>query len=46
MTSHTATPCPPQSETETTGRLFDNWFDPLEAGFRVDRHPDRHLSPK
>jgi len=34
MTSHTTMPCLPQSEIETTGRLFDNWFDPIEAGLR------------
>ena len=34
MTSHSATPCLPQLETETRGELFDNWFDPIEAGLR------------
>jgi putative transposase len=34
MTSHSTTPCLPESEIETTGRLFDNWFDPIEAGLR------------
>jgi hypothetical protein len=34
MTSHNTTPCLPRSEIETTGRLFDNWFDPIEAGLR------------
>src|SRR5690242_18464191 len=34
MTSHITTPCLPQSEIETTGELFDNWFDPIEAGLR------------
>ena len=34
MTSHTTRPCLPQSEIETTGQLFDNWFDPIEAGLR------------
>src|SRR5216683_2959721 len=34
MTSHSTTPCLPQSEIETTGQLFDNWFDPIEAGLR------------
>ena len=34
MTSHSTTSCLPQSEIETTGRLFDNWFDPIEAGLR------------
>jgi hypothetical protein len=28
------TPCVAQSEIETTGELFDNWFDPIEAGLR------------
>src|SRR5215472_4563604 len=35
MTSDSTTPCLPQSEIETTGRLFDNWFDPIEASLRV-----------
>jgi hypothetical protein len=34
MTSHTTTPCLPQSEIETTEQLFDNWFDPVEAALR------------
>jgi putative transposase len=34
MTSHITTPCLPQSEIETTAGLFDNWFDPIEAGLR------------
>ncbi len=34
MTSHTTTPCLPQSETDTAEHLFDNWFDPIEAGLR------------
>ncbi len=34
MTSHTTTPFLSQSEIETTGQLFDNWFDPIEAGLR------------
>jgi hypothetical protein len=34
MTSHSAMPFPPQSETETVGHLFDNWFDPVEFGLR------------
>lgn len=34
MTSPTTTPCLPQSEIGTTGQLFDNWFDPIEAGLR------------
>jgi putative transposase len=34
MTSHITTPCLPQSEIETTGQLFDKWFDPIEAGLR------------
>ena len=34
MTSHSTTPCLPQSETDTAEHLFDNWFDPIEAGLR------------
>jgi len=34
MTRHSTTPCLPQSEIETTGQLFDNWFDPIEAVVR------------
>jgi transposase-like protein len=34
MTSHSTTPFLPQSETETAGHLFDNWFDPVEFGLR------------
>ena len=34
MTSPSTTPCLPQSEIETTEHLFDNWFDPIEAGLR------------
>jgi hypothetical protein len=34
MTSNGTTPCLPQSEIETSGHLFDNWFDPIEAGLR------------
>jgi putative transposase len=34
MTSHITTPRLPQSEIETTGELFDNWFDPIEAALR------------
>jgi transposase-like protein len=34
MTSHSTTPCLPQSEIEASGELFDNWFDPIEAGLR------------
>jgi putative transposase len=34
MTSHTTTSCLPLSETEATADLFDNWFDPIEAGLR------------
>jgi hypothetical protein len=32
MISHITTSCLPQSETETAVQLFDNWFDPIEAG--------------
>jgi hypothetical protein len=28
------TPCLPQSEIEPARQLFDNWFDPIEAGLR------------
>jgi hypothetical protein len=34
MISHITTSCLPQSETETAVHLFDNWFDPIEAGLR------------
>jgi putative transposase len=34
MTSDSTTACLPQSEIKTTERLFDNWFDPIEAGLR------------
>ena len=34
MTSHSTSPCLPHSEIETTGQLFDNQFDPIEAGLR------------
>jgi putative transposase len=34
MMSHITTPCLPQSESETAEQLFDNWFDPIEAGLR------------
>jgi putative transposase len=34
MTSHITMPCLPQSKTETAAQLFDNWFDPIEAGLR------------
>ncbi len=35
MTSNSTTPCLPQSEIETAEHLFDNWFDPIEAGLRA-----------
>jgi hypothetical protein len=38
MTKIITTPCLPQSEIETTEQLFDNWFDPIEAGLR-ERNP-------
>jgi hypothetical protein len=34
MTSNSTTPSLPQSEIETAGHVFDNWFDPIEAGLR------------
>jgi putative transposase len=34
MTSHSTMPDQRQSETETAVHLFDNWFDPIEAGLR------------
>jgi putative transposase len=34
MTNHITTPCMPQLETRATADLFDNWFDPVEAGLR------------
>jgi putative transposase len=39
MTSHNTTPCLPQSEIQSDGDFFDNWFDPIEAGLR-DRTRD------
>ena len=38
MTKIITTPCLPQSEIETTEQLFDNWFDPIEAGLRDRVH--------
>ncbi len=38
MTSNSTTPCLPQSEIETAAHLFDNWFDPIEAGLRDRVH--------
>ena len=34
MTSHSTMPEQPQLETEAAAQLFDNWFDPIEAGLR------------
>lgn len=34
MTSTTTTPDAVQPEAETAGYLFDDWFDPIEAGLR------------
>src|SRR5438128_2550963 len=34
MTSDTTTRSLPQAEIEAPERLFDNWFDPIEAGLR------------
>ncbi|HEX5507607.1 MAG TPA: IS256 family transposase [Pseudolabrys sp.] len=34
MTKIITTPCLPQSEIERAEQLFDNWFDPIEAGLR------------
>ncbi|MGH9586520.1 MAG: IS256 family transposase [Acidobacteriaceae bacterium] len=34
MTKIITTPCLRQSEIETTERLFDNWFDPIESNLR------------
>ena len=34
MTSNSTTSCLPQSEIGTAEHLFDNWFDPIEAGLR------------
>jgi putative transposase len=34
MTSHSTKPQQPQWETESGVQLFDNWFDPIEAGLR------------
>jgi len=38
MTSHSTMPDLPQSETGTAVHLFDNWFDPIEAGLRDRIH--------
>lgn len=43
MTNITTKPDSLQPEAETSVYLFDNWFDPIEAGLRdrvlsVDRH--------
>ena len=34
MTSHSTMREQPQLETEAAAQLFDNWFDPIEAGLR------------
>ena len=34
MTSTSTTASLPQSEIETAEHLFNNWFDPIEAGLR------------
>ena len=34
MTRNSTPPCHSQSEIETAKHLFDNWFDPIEAGLR------------
>jgi putative transposase len=34
MTSHSTMTFPSQAETDVTGYLIDNWFDPIEAGLR------------
>jgi transposase-like protein len=34
MTINSTSPYVPQSKTETALNLFDNWFDPIEAGLR------------
>ena len=34
MTSHSTASCPLRSEIETSGQLFDNQFDPIEAALR------------
>ncbi len=34
MTINSTKSCLPQSETETAVYLFDDWFDPIEAGLR------------
>jgi putative transposase len=34
MTSNSTTSSQPQSEIEAAQHLFDNWFDPIEAGLR------------
>jgi hypothetical protein len=34
VTSHSTMREQPQLETEAAAQLFDNWFDPIEAGLR------------
>ena len=34
MTSNSTIPSQPQSEIQAAQHLFDNWFDPIEAGLR------------
>ena len=42
MTSHTTKPDSSQPATETAVDLFDNWFDPIEAGLRDRVHEFLH----
>jgi transposase-like protein len=42
MTSVTTTPDSSQPATETAAHLFDNWFDPIEAGLRDRVHEFLH----
>jgi hypothetical protein len=42
MTSNTTKPDSSQHATETAAHLFDNWFDPIEAGLRDRVHEFLH----
>jgi putative transposase len=42
MTKHITKPDSWQPATETAGDLFDNWFDPIEAGLRDRVHEFLH----
>ena len=42
MTSNTTKPDSSQPAPETAAHLFDNWFDPIEAGLRDRVHEFLH----